>query len=349
MLAWYERNQRPLPWRESKDPYVIWLSEIILQQTRVQQGLPYFERFRARYPTVKDLAAAPLDEVLRLWEGLGYYSRARNMHRAARQVVYEGKGVFPANAEELQKLPGVGPYTARAIASMAFEEPVAVLDGNVFRVISRLEADARPVNKPAHRAHFQELTEKRLDRERPGAFNQALMELGALVCTPRQPDCGQCPVRSHCQAFQRGEQEQFPVKEGRKAKEERFLHYLFLRRKGRVAVQQRQFGIWQGLYQFPLVEASGPLRAAELAPRAEKEGLLPQACYLQAEGSVLAPHALTHQRLHLRVFEVALPADLAWQGEELEWVPAGHLGHLAFPRPLRRWLDEKQLILPFPK
>lgn len=349
LLDWYERHKRPLPWRATSDPYIIWLSEIILQQTRVEQGLPYFHRFLENYPTVEDLAEAPLDQVLKHWEGLGYYSRARNMHRAAQQVAKERRGVFPDTAQELAQLPGVGPYTSRAIASMAYGEAVAVLDGNVFRVLSRLEADARPINKPQHRALFQEMVEQRLDQDRPGAFNQAMMELGALLCTPRKPNCGQCPVQEHCKAYAEGRQEKYPVKERKKPKRHRYLHYLFLRHQGNVAVEQRQKGIWKGLYQFPLVESLAGLSARELADQAEKEGLLPRSADIDQAGSVLPPHALTHQQLHLKVFEVDLARGEAPRSEVLEWVPLARLKELAFPRPLRRWLDQKQLILPFPK
>ncbi|MDR9373504.1 MAG: A/G-specific adenine glycosylase [Schleiferiaceae bacterium] len=349
LLDWYERHKRPLPWRTSKDPYIIWLSEIILQQTRVEQGLPYFHRFVEKYPTVEDLAQAPLDEVLKQWEGLGYYSRARNMHRAARQVAGADQGFFPDTAQGLAQLPGVGPYTSRAIASMAYGEAVAVLDGNVFRVMSRLEAEEAPINKPQNRALFQELVEQRLDHQRPGTFNQAIMELGALVCTPRKPACAQCPVQEHCKAYAAGNQEKYPVKVRRKAKKDRYLHYLFLRQEDKVALEQRQEGIWQGLYQFPLVEATAALSPRELGAQAEKEGLLSRPEEVSQASSVLPPHALTHQQLHLQVFEVNLAHGEAPGAEGLEWVSVGRLKELAFPRPLRRWLDQKQLILPFPK
>jgi A/G-specific adenine glycosylase len=338
-----------LPWRTSQDPYIIWLSEIILQQTRVEQGLPYFHRFLENYPTVKDLAQAPLDEVLKHWEGLGYYSRARHMHRAAQEVAGPGQGVFPDTAQGLAQLPGVGPYTSRAIASMAYGEAVAVLDGNVFRVLSRLEAVEAPINKPQNRALFQEMVEQRLDHQRPGDFNQAMMELGALVCTPRKPDCAHCPVQASCKAFREGFPEKYPVKEGKKSKKQRYLHYLFLKHKGKVAVEQRKQGIWNGLYQFPVVEAQAALSPKELEEQASREGLLPTPAALEHAPTVLPPHALTHQQLHLQVFEVNLTRVAASSPEKLEWVPWAHLKELAFPRPLRRWLDQKQLILPFPK
>ncbi|WP_161622743.1 A/G-specific adenine glycosylase [Cesiribacter andamanensis] len=204
LLDWYQRNQRDLPWRQTRDPYRIWLSEVILQQTRVQQGLPYYQRFVEKFPTVEALAAATQQEVLRLWQGLGYYSRARNLHACAQQVVAQWGGAFPQTYHLLLSLPGIGRYTAAAIASFAFKEAVPVVDGNVYRVLARLYADPTDIAKPQAFAHFFALAQQLIDPRQPDVFNQALMEFGALHCTPQKPLCLYCPLKEHCQAYALG-------------------------------------------------------------------------------------------------------------------------------------------------
>ena len=199
--AWYRQNKRDLPWRESKDAYKIWLSEIILQQTRVDQGLAYFEKFVHHYPTVFDLAAAPEDEVLNLWQGLGYYSRARNLHAAAQTVVNDFNGVFPADYKKILSLKGVGDYTASAISSIAFGLPHAVVDGNVYRVLARYLCNDTPIDSSKGKKDFKQIAQELLDEKHPGDHNQAVMELGALVCLPRNPQCEICPIRNTCMAF----------------------------------------------------------------------------------------------------------------------------------------------------
>ena len=200
LLAWYPRHQRDLPWRHTRDPYAIWLSEVILQQTRVAQGLPYYETFLRAYPTVQHMAAAPEAEVLRYWQGLGYYSRARNMHRTARQVVEEYNGLFPGNYAGLLKLRGIGPYTAAAIASFAFDEAVAVLDGNVYRVLARIFGLHSDIAAPSSRKEFQAVADQHIPASTPADFNQAIMEFGAIQCTPAKPDCLFCPLQATCSA-----------------------------------------------------------------------------------------------------------------------------------------------------
>lgn len=212
LCAWYEQHGRPLPWRDSGDPYLIWLSEIILQQTRVVQGLPYFLKFKTNFPTVKTLAAADEDSVLKLWQGLGYYSRARNLHSAAKQVVNEFDGVFPETYADLLKLKGVGPYTAAAIASIAFGLPEAVVDGNVIRVISRLFGISDPVDEGSTLKSIKTKATALLDRTNPGRHNQAMMDFGSTVCTPKLPLCDRCPISKHCVAFGTGKTTELPLK-----------------------------------------------------------------------------------------------------------------------------------------
>ncbi len=248
-----------MPWKGERDPYKIWLSEIILQQTRVEQGLPYYEKFVAAYPTVETLAQAPLDAVLKLWEGLGYYSRARNLHATARYVAGERSGRFPTDFAGLRALKGVGDYTAAAIASFAYDLPHAVLDGNVYRVLARYFGIDTPVDTPAGKKQFSALAQELLAAEQPGAYNQAIMDFGASQCTPRQPHCGTCPLARYCQAVLRQQVEKLPVKSKSAEKKHRFFAYAVFYQNDRVWVQRRTAAdIWKNLYEFPLLELPAP-------------------------------------------------------------------------------------------
>lgn len=255
LFSWHAGHRRPLPWKGERDPYKVWLSEIILQQTRVEQGLPYYERFTATYPTVRRLAEAPLDEVLKLWEGLGYYSRARNMHAAARHIASELHGIFPDTYAGIRALPGVGDYTAAAIASFVFGLPHAVLDGNVYRVLARFFGIETPVDTPAAKREFQALAQQLLDPERPGAYNQAIMDFGAGHCTPRQPACATCPLAERCVALQTGAVQRLPAKNRASAKQQRFFVYAVFFQGKNVWVRKRDADdIWKNLFEFPLLE-----------------------------------------------------------------------------------------------
>ena len=255
ILDWYARNGRDLPWRRERTPYAIWLCEIIMQQTRIAQGTEYWQRFLQTYPRVEDLAAANEDEVLRLWEGLGYYSRARNLHAAARQIVAQGG--FPTTLEGIKALRGVGDYTAAAIGSIAFGLPAAVVDGNVYRVLARYFGISTPVGTAAAKKEFTSLAQSLLPPERPGDFNEAMMDFGALQCTPSSPDCGQCPLGSTCVAFRETRIDNLPVKKENPAVQERFLTYIYIRCEGMTAIRRRPAGdIWQGLWEPFLIESS---------------------------------------------------------------------------------------------
>lgn len=257
LTEWYSRHQRALPWRETQNPYAIWLSEIILQQTRVAQGLPYYLDFVSSYPTVHDLANAPEDEALRHWQGLGYYSRARNLHQTAKYISAELNGIFPDNYTDLLKLKGVGSYTAAAIASFAFKERVAVLDGNVFRVLARVFGISEDIMSPAGKRIFQELANKLVPAENPDTYNQAIMEFGAIQCTPVMPDCLFCPLQEHCFAFRNGLVNVLPVKSKAKAARVRHFHYfVFQYQNSSFYLKKRgPNDIWQGLYDFHLLES----------------------------------------------------------------------------------------------
>jgi A/G-specific adenine glycosylase len=256
LLEWFQQKKRALPWRNTKDPYKIWLSEVMLQQTRVSQGLPYYERFVKQYPAVKKLAAAPEKELLRLWQGLGYYSRARNLHACAKIIAARG-GKFPETADELKKLPGIGDYTAAAIASFAFNQPSAVVDGNVFRVLSRIFAIDLDIASPAGKKYFFELANSIIDKQTPGEFNQALMEFGAMHCTPRNPKCEECVFLSRCKAFQSETVFSYPVKAKAKARKVRHFNYFVFRKGKQIWMQQRTGNdVWKGLHEFYLVETN---------------------------------------------------------------------------------------------
>ena len=252
LLTWYDRYGRDLPWRRTRDPYAIWLSEIILQQTRIAQGQAYWERFMKHFPNVETLAAASEDEVLRLWEGLGYYSRARNLHAAAQQIVTQG--TFPVTLEGIRALKGIGDYTAAAIGSIAFGIPAAVVDGNVYRVLARYYGISTPVGTTAAKKEFTALAQSLLPAGRPGDFNQAMMDFGAIQCTPANPACLTCPLASGCQALREGRVESLPVKQRTTAIQTRKVDYIYIRCKGRTAIRRRGAGdIWQGLWE-PLTE-----------------------------------------------------------------------------------------------
>lgn len=254
LLRWFKTHARELPWRGTSDPYAIWLSEIILQQTRIQQGWAYWERFMHRWPSVEQLAEASEDEVLREWQGLGYYSRARNLHQAAQQIV--ALGGFPTTYEGIRSLKGVGDYTAAAIGSIAFSLPVAAVDGNVYRVLARYYGFDTPINSSVGKKEFAALAQSLLPHDEPSAFNQAMMDFGAMQCTPRSPHCSECPLAESCVAWREHRVEELPVKLRKMKVRERYFTYYYIRCNGDVAIHQRGGGdIWQGLWEPLLVES----------------------------------------------------------------------------------------------
>lgn len=299
---WYHINKRSLPWRNTEDPYKIWLSEIILQQTRVAQGLPYYQEFVKTYPTVFDLAKAEEQEVLKLWQGLGYYSRARNLHYSAKIVAEEYNGVFPTTYKELKKLKGVGDYTASAIASFCYGEAVAVLDGNVFRVLSRFLGIDTPINTTIGKKIFKEKADFFLDKENPGIHNQAIMEFGALQCKPKNPNCFDCPIQNNCVAFQQGKIKELPVKLKKLKIKKRNLNYLvFLSENGETLIKQRiGKGIWRNLYDFPLIESKKIWTKEDVLNHKAVEVLNLNSNQIIAFEEKPIKHQLTHQRLKIK-------------------------------------------------
>lgn len=255
LLAWYSTNKRDLPWRETSDPYRIWISEIILQQTRVAQGLPYYDNFIRTFPTVFDLASADEDEVLMIWEGLGYYTRARNMHACAKMIVTKYHGVFPSSYEEILSLPGIGPYTAAAVSSICFSTPKPVIDGNVFRVLSRIFGIYTDIQSSSAKSEFERLSNSLIDHDNPGDFNQAIMEFGAINCTPSNPVCSNCSFQDNCYAFRNDQQKELPVKKPKNKPRKRHFHYFIFHFENKIFLKKRTGkDIWKGLYEFYLVE-----------------------------------------------------------------------------------------------
>jgi A/G-specific adenine glycosylase len=341
LMQWHrEQNTRAMPWKGLRDPYKIWLSEIILQQTRVEQGLPYYERFLTAYPTVHDLAAASEEEVFRHWQGLGYYSRARNLHHTAKVVAYELAGNFPQSYEGLLRLKGIGTYTAAAIASFAFALPHAVVDGNVVRVLARFCGIALPAQSTEGRKHFERTAAALLDTDDPGGYNQAIMDHGATVCTPARPDCEECPVQEKCFAFKERKIDELPVRTRKAALKQRHFHYLILENGERaVWIRRRTEGIWSGLYEPLLIEADNPLdrHALEATGTLQAYGI---GNPIEYEGELI--HLLTHQRVTVRFFsrlisrtdDAVLPANGVW-------VPRTDLSRYAMPKPLVTFFENK--------
>ncbi|MFK8294935.1 A/G-specific adenine glycosylase [Capnocytophaga canimorsus] len=261
ILQWYEREKRNLPWRETRDPYKIWLSEIILQQTRVVQGLPYYENFLLHFPTVFDLAYASEDQVFKLWQGLGYYSRAKNLHQTAQKIAFENQGIFPKTHAELLKLKGIGDYTASAIASVCYGQPSAAVDGNVYRVLSRVFGIDTPIDTSEGVSIFKKLASQLIDVKNPGTYNQAIMDFGAMQCKPKSPDCENCIFSDKCWAKANGQVSQLPVKKGKAKVRKRFFNYFILQDpQKRTLLQKRtEKDIWQGLYEFPMIESENAI------------------------------------------------------------------------------------------
>ena len=303
LTNWYSANKRDFPWRKTKEPYFIWLSEIILQQTQIKQGLPYYEAFVMKFPTVFHLAEAEESEVLKLWQGLGYYSRARNLHFTAKHIVSEFNGVFPNTYKELIKLKGIGDYTASAIASICFNEPTAVVDGNVYRALSRYFGIHTPINSTEGIKDFKSLATSLIDTSNPGDYNQAIMEFGATQCKPQNPDCSVCPFNDSCIALQKGQINLLPVKLKKTKVSTKYFNFLvFISSDKRTLFEKRtKKGIWQNLYQFPLIETKVPLSHDNFNSNSIVKDYfknLPFKHYLYNETDIV--HKLSHQHLHTK-------------------------------------------------
>jgi A/G-specific adenine glycosylase len=345
IINWYKKNKRDLPWRNTQNPYHIWLSEVILQQTRVEQGLPYYQKFTDKYPTVVDLALANDDEVMKLWQGLGYYNRAANMLKTARIIHQELKGEFPDTYAELIKLKGIGPYTAAAIASFAFNEPVSVVDGNVYRVLSRVFAIDTPIDSTQGKKIFSELAQEVLFVKDPATHNQAIMELGATVCKPKLAQCENCVLRLQCMAYKNNEVYQYPVKSPKRKPVDRFLNYIFIQDKlGNTYLRQRNNeGIWNNLFEFPLIETEQPvLHADELLAHpqlGEKFVTAPTELTVAFQ----TKHQLSHQTLYATFWIAGGKNSKLHSGQGFVKVPVTNIHDFAVPRLLERFINS---ILP---
>ncbi|OHX67207.1 A/G-specific adenine glycosylase [Flammeovirga pacifica] len=340
LINWYESNKRDLPWRHTQDPYKIWLSEIILQQTRVQQGLPYYEKFVSNFPTVKDFAEADIDTILHLWQGLGYYSRARNMHVAAQQVIDQYNGHFPDNYKELLSLKGVGNYTAAAIASFAFREKVATVDGNVYRVLSRVFNIEEDIASGKGQKIFTEVANQLISENQPDIFNQALMEFGAIHCTPKQPKCETCPFVQSCESRLHQIIDQRPVKLKKVKVINQYLKYLLIEHDGKYLMKKRQEGdIWAGLFDFPLVITSEKEQSLSNGIILENTqlGINTKDIFFSSEP---IKHLLSHRRLFIEFFHVKLQTLLDTQSDifQYRWMDINEIQSVGKPIILENYL-----------
>lgn len=337
IIEWYQHNKRELPWRNTNDPYIIWLSEIIMQQTRVEQGRPYFNRFAAKYPTVDLFAAASEDEILKLWQGLGYYSRGRNMHQTAQLVMEEHAGYFPKNYDALIKLRGVGEYTAAAIASFSSNEAKAVVDGNVFRLLSRYFGIDTPINSNKGKKIFTELANELIDTSQAGTYNQAAMEFGSLQCKPKNPDCRVCPLLQGCFAYLTIRINELPVKIKAKKVRDRYFNYIIAVKNDLILIHKRgPNDIWQNLYEFPLIETEKPFKAKDLICSEDfKSAFGPNAVIKSVSKPV--KHILSHQKLYATFIEIENYSEQFIEENGWLYVSLEELESLAQPKLISRF------------
>jgi A/G-specific adenine glycosylase len=344
VISWYQCNKRDLPWRFTRDPYSVWLSEVILQQTRVNQGLEYYHRFLELFPTVFDLAAASEDEVLKAWQGLGYYSRARNLHATAKKVVEIYEGVFPTTSTDLKQLKGVGDYTAAAIASFCFDECEPVLDGNVQRVVARLLAIEEPADKPSGKAIIMAALREWIDCKNPAIFNQAIMEFGALQCTPQNPRCEVCPLQADCRAFALKRTSEFPIKSGKVNVTDVWMYYFVLIHRGEVLVRQRvHSGIWKGLYDFPSIDSNKLMAMDEVLEHWCVERKVNEPMALRSAPTKLE-HILSHRRVHATFIELVVSKKIEALESE-KWIQLEDFDTLGVSRLVDRYIQEHSQLL----
>ena len=340
LIQWYLQNKRDLPWRNDINPYTIWLSEIMLQQTRVAQGLPYFLRFTSAFPTVFDLANAEEEEVLKLWQGLGYYSRARNLHKTAKQIAFEFNGEFPKNYSELLHLKGIGDYTAAAIASFAYNENVPVVDGNVFRVLSRYFDVETDIASSGAKKEFTQLAAELLPKGQANIFNQAIMEFGALQCVPKNPDCGNCIFNDSCLALQKKKVAQLPVKSKKTRVTNRYFNYLvFSDETNKTIICKRiQKGIWHNLYEFPLLETEKAESDIAVLNLIKNQSFVTNAVQeVTLFNSIPIVHKLSHQHLTIKFWKVKV------EGALLNGIDCESASNFPFPIVVYKFIEKDWL------
>ena len=308
LIRWYQQHKRDLPWRNTTDPYRIWLSEIILQQTRVEQGLAYYHRFLKKYPDIRKLASAKEDDVLKLWQGLGYYSRARNIHHTAKEVVKKYGGKFPEDYDAILSLKGIGEYTGAAILSFAFKKKFPVVDGNVFRLLSRYFGIETPIDTSSAKKEFYELAGQLMANHAPDVFNQAIMEFGARQCKPANPDCFSCPLQPTCFAFAKNKIKELPVKNQKSKVRNRYFNYLVIHQNGSLYLNKRAHNdIWKNLYDFPLIETSKKATERKLIASLEWKKLFGKSKITVTSVSPEHKHVLSHQIIYAKFYELKLP------------------------------------------
>ncbi len=338
LILWYLQNKRDLPWRNDKNPYRIWLSEIILQQTRISQGIPYYHKFINKYPEISDLAAAEEDDVLKLWQGLGYYSRGRNLHHTARYITTNFNGIFPDDYQTLMKLKGIGDYTASAISSICFNRPHATVDGNVQRVLARFFNIHIPVNSNKGIKFFKELAQELLNTSDPGTHNQAVMELGALVCTPKNPGCDSCPLQNACEALRYKTTGTLPVKEKKIKRRKRYFNFLVfdVQKTHTLLIKRTGKDIWQNLYQFPLAETEKEITGAGLLEKSIRNYTDDPKFMIRLYNPEAKLHRLTHQDIHIRFWIISTRSLVK---KTIEWK---NVTNFAVPKPIDNFIKSYQ-------
>jgi len=338
LIHWHHNHKREFLWRNCPTPYRVWLSEIILQQTKVAQGTAYFQRIFDRFPEIKSLADADEEEILKLWQGLGYYSRARNLHFAAKSIVTNYQGRFPDTYDEIRKLKGVGDYTAAAIASIAFHQPYPAIDGNAYRVMSRVFGIDSPIDTSEGKKTFARLGHNLIDQQQPGPYNEAVMDLGAMVCTPRKPKCNECPVATICYALSANMIEEFPVKRKKKTFRNRYFHYLFVEKEQWIYLQKRTNNdIWKNLYQLPLIETKEAVSPEDLLKSKGIEEILNHNKYSIQKITDERIYLLSHQKLFIRFYHIQLLKEL--NSTPYIKVDKKDIAIFAIPKPIETFLN----------
>lgn len=347
LLNWYSLNQRNLPWRHTSDPYKIWLSEIILQQTKISQGLSYYLKFIEHYPTIHRLAQANEEEILKDWQGLGYYSRARNLHFTAKYISLELSGKFPNTYSEIKKLKGIGDYTAAAIASFAFNLPNAVVDGNVYRVLSRIFGINTPIDSTTGKKEFSSLANMLLSKEKPADHNQAIMDFGATICTPKKPNCTDCPFANNCVALLSNSIETLPFKAKKIKQQVKFLNYLLIiSNNNEIAINYRnKKGIWQNLYDFPLIESEKAIPSNKLQSLDSFKSILQETEYLVNYESEVRKHILSHRILYAKFHHIKINSFAEIKNVDFEIIKLSKLREKPVPKLIENYLNEVSNLL----
>ncbi len=349
LINWYLKNKRDLPWRNTENPYEIWISEVILQQTRVNQAIPYYYAFLDNFPSVSSLANASEHEVLKIWQGLGYYSRARNLHTSAKYIMNELKGKFPENYKELIQLKGIGEYTAAAIASFSYNEKVAVVDGNVFRLLSRLFAESTAINSSKGKKMFFELASNMIEHQEPHLFNQAIMEYGAIQCIPKNPDCPNCELQQFCLAYSQNKVKDYPVKIKSIKKRDRFLYYFFIENNGYTYIKKRGSNdIWQGLFEFPMIETEIEMDLEKLSNTEEWNKIFGNCTVVLDSITKKMTHQLTHQQLFILFFsfktELASSQSLTFDKDFLK-ISIDDIVNYPVPKPIENFIKNNKISI----